>query len=131
MSEVELVDNYVRPKPEPTGLQPGFYHLEKWTGTKCVVGNCKGSDIRVSFVQVDADDRFHQLTALQTNKRSKPAVCTIGYSYCNNPRCVRHVRLGTRKLDDSESLVKQLKANHWKRQQKNKRRSNHNRKRRR
>lgn len=111
---------YIRPTPVPTGLPQGFYSIEEYSGSKCIIPKCKGSDIRVKFVEVDANDRFHQLTALRTNQRSQPAIATIGYSYCNNPRCIRHVKLGTRKFDDSESLVKILKANHWKRQRKQK-----------
>lgn len=122
MKDEAPTDDYKKPTAVPTGLPDGFYHVEKWTGHDCAVLNCRGSDIRVSFVQVDAHDRFHELTALLTNRTSKPAVATIGYSYCNNPRCLRHVELGTRKHKDSESLVKTLKANHWKRNQSNKRR---------
>lgn len=119
-------DNYVRPTAEPTGLPEGFYFIEKYTGHKCINTLCKGSDIRVSFVQVDTDDRFHQLTALLTNRRSKPAVGIPGFSYCSNPRCDRYVKMGTRVLKDSEILVKQLKANHWKRKQQSNRKRNRN-----
>jgi len=121
-NEIKDEPNYTKPTPGPTGLPVGFYTHEKWTGHKCPLSNCRGSDIRVSFIQVDDNDRFYELTALQTNRPSTPAVSTIGYSYCNNPRCLRFVEFGTRKLKDSESLVKTLKANHWKRSQKKNRR---------
>jgi hypothetical protein len=76
---------------------------------KCMVCK-KGNRIERQAFDVDRTGNLVRCVVIRDNKRSRPALMTVGYTCCDNPRCELHVAIGNRKAADAGKLMRKIRA---------------------